>query len=235
MIQKLVVFGDSWAYGDELSDPRYPDAVAESPQQIEYRLQKCFGGLVAKHFNLDFENQGFPGNSLYGTMMSLLWYLENCNYKNTLFLFCLTCANRHSWFNNNSLQFDSSIPAWKKLYHSTWINSIPDNFPNEIVMLNKLWVNNILSDDSSKVNYLMAVNFIDGLCHKLQIPFLRFDVFPPPLVPKFCESEFKFCLDEYLLQFQEVLRKPRGHPNELGHEFIAQHLISHIKSVKMLT
>jgi hypothetical protein len=62
--KKIVGFGDSWMYGDELLDPelqrRDPDAHPCCYQNDTYRDSHNFLGLVAQHYGVPMENFELP-------------------------------------------------------------------------------------------------------------------------------------------------------------------------------
>ena len=54
--KKIVGFGDSWMYGDELLDPELlkinPTAHTCFDQNTTYREHNCFLGLLGQHYHL---------------------------------------------------------------------------------------------------------------------------------------------------------------------------------------
>ena len=76
--KKIVGFGDSWMYGDELMDPEYakqtPDGHYSDEQNFPYRLKHCFLGQLGTHYGVPIENFGIPGGSLGSTMWTFQWW-----------------------------------------------------------------------------------------------------------------------------------------------------------------
>ena len=79
--QKIVGFGDSWMYGDELMDPEYaaqhPEGHYSDEQNFSYRLRHCFLGQLGEHYDVPTENFGIPGGSLGSTMWTFQWWLDH--------------------------------------------------------------------------------------------------------------------------------------------------------------
>jgi hypothetical protein len=75
-IRKIVGFGDSWMFGDELLDPKLaaqdPDAHCCWVQNTHYRESHCFLGLLGQHYDWPTENFGIPGGSLDSTQWTYL-------------------------------------------------------------------------------------------------------------------------------------------------------------------
>jgi len=87
----LVVFGDSWTYGDEL--------VPDTP---EYRNKVNIGGLVYRDYNFEnYHNYSANGGSLQHIIVHILKYLNSSNYStDNLILVGLTTPLRKLRFSN---------------------------------------------------------------------------------------------------------------------------------------
>ena len=63
-IKKIVGFGDSWIYGDELLDPKLVEQDQEAhscwSQNVDYRETNCFLGLLGQNYDVPVENFGIP-------------------------------------------------------------------------------------------------------------------------------------------------------------------------------
>ena len=91
---KLAVFGDSWTWGDELVDPKYPERDCCDEGNDQYRLSHCFSGLIAEHYGWEYENYGHPGASLQSTVWTFLWWLQQ-DIKHEDY--------KHAFFNNKQI------------------------------------------------------------------------------------------------------------------------------------
>jgi hypothetical protein len=63
-IKRVIAFGCSWTYGDELIDPqfRHLDETEFRDHYDEnkpWRLANCYAGLVADHYGLELETVHF--------------------------------------------------------------------------------------------------------------------------------------------------------------------------------
>jgi hypothetical protein len=242
--KKIVGFGDSWTYGDELLDPELlkinSDAHFCWDQNISYRERNCFIGQLSTHYNIPYENFGIPGGSLTSTMWTYQWWLdhETVPLNQCLVLIGLTNSDRITHYNPNHVHY-SIDPPWNKFVHSTWVNfgssvvpkSFCDMIKQEIVLTN--------CPALEKLNYQQAVLFFDGVSARNHIPTLQFNIMPGERLvantPTLPEPDFSWTVwfRDHPGNQQRELIKPDGHPNEIGHSLIKDHLISLIESCTM--
>jgi hypothetical protein len=235
--KKIVGFGDSWMYGDELLDPKL---LAEDPsahtcfyQNDQYRHSHNFLGLLASHYELDFENFGIPGGSLQSEIWTLLWWLEHePEPDKCIVLVGHTDQDRMSFYNPKHKSY-SNDPAWNRFVHTAWTEATDD-------VVHPSWKNfmkqfMVLSDcaELGRLNYQQAVQQFDGASLRYRFPLLQFDIMPRPTGIRLPTHIFNgMC---YTLYFREhpanrdrALYCKHGHPNERGHELIRDMLIPEI-------
>ena len=238
--QKIVGFGDSWMYGDELLDPALaasdPDAHACWVQNTAYREQNCFLGQLARHYGVIFENFGIPGGSLRSTIWTYLWWIQKQTVlDDCLVLVCLTESDRESFYNPNHVHY-SNDPEWNKFVHSTWVEFGSSVIPAEWRDMAKRHLVLTNSAGLRSLNYLECLLFFDGQAGRQKFSLVQFNTmpaevdFPVPslLWPDFCWSHF---FRDHAGNRNRELIMPNGHPNEKGHELMAQKLISEIDRV----
>lgn len=234
--KKIVGFGDSWMFGDELLDPELlkeqPDAHSCWIQNDDYRSSRNFLGLVGKHYDVPTENFGIPGGSLQSTIWTYLWWIKNEPTPNDcLVLIGLTEADRYTFYNPKHIHY-SNDPPWNKFVHSTWVHSGSSVIRPEFNELVKKFL--VLSEcnDLRKLNYEQAMLFFDGQAARQSFPILQFHLMPPPIeltVPSLIfESKFNFGNFFWSHPDKKNLSMPHGHPNEKGHEIIRDLLIPEI-------
>ena len=243
-IRKLVVFGDSWSYGDELVAPEFRDLSEEDfrdhyDENRPYRLDHCYAGLVAKHFDLELDNMAFPGSSLESMRWNFMWYLRNGqSTDDVLFLVGLTDATRQSWFNPLH-EISRKDPQWNRHMHGTWLTQPNPDIDDNWFKLQKLWLGMSYHTDWAEYNYQQTINLFDQSASRYGIPVVQFSVLP---------NRYGVTVPSLIypgLSFREILHQKKtdlgvepfargGHPNEKGHQLIADHLIEHIKYAKML-
>lgn len=237
--RKIVGFGDSWMYGDELLDPEllkeFSDAHSCWTQNVDYREQRCFLGLLGKHYGVPTENFGIPGGSLQSEIWTYLWWLEHePNPEECLVLVGHTDHDRITHYNPNHVHY-SNDPPWNKFVHSSWVQHgssvVPEPFRDmikrQIVLTN--------CAELSQLNYLQTVMFFDGIAARRNIQTMQFHVMPsgtetglPTVIwPWF--SLTKWFRDHPGNQKRELIMSG-GHPNEIGHQMIAEKLITEIDS-----
>lgn len=235
--KKLVVFGCSWTYGDELVDPTIEisntitGTGTHDQQNDAYRLQHCFAGVVAKHYNLELENYGFPGSSEESLRYTFNWWLDNTDTSDSVILVAHTDASRKSWYN-----YRQQDPEWNKFMHSTWIKDPNPDIDEHWYQLQKLWLGMSYHRDWAHHNLRETAQLFDWASSRLNIPVLQVNALKNPTVKNiatFCESDYSL---QQLLQAEKnpALFAKQGHPTVTGHEIISKHLISLIDSSKLL-
>ena len=232
--KKIVGFGDSWIWGDELLDPdlrNHPRAHPSLMENTLYRQENCFIGKLSNFYCVPYENFGIPGGSLQSTIWTYLWWLkhENLDPKDCLILIGLTEASRTSFYNPNHVVYPNDAP-WNRFVHSAWIHS-------GFSCHNKEWdqmvkYNMTLTDcnELSELNYHQTVKFFEGQYHCLSKNILQFCTSSPPVLTA---AENLIWPDRSLGSFltRPEFLAPNRHPNELGHELLCDHLINQINSV----
>jgi hypothetical protein len=231
-IQKIVGFGDSWMYGDELIDPKlveqHHDAHSCWVQNVDYREQHCFLGLLGKHYGVPTENFGIPGGSLQSSIWTYLWWLEHePNPQDCLVLVALTGADRETFYNPAHVHY-SNDPPWNKFIHSTWIKSNGVNDQDWVNLIKQFMVKSSCPE-LSKLNYLQAVHFFNGQ-HATGIKLYQFHNMPPPVpvnIPSMLMPDHYWTMyfRDHPGNRKKELVKPGGHPNEIGHNIISEKLI----------
>ncbi len=240
--RKIVGFGDSWMYGDELLDPelaaQHHDAHSCWVQNISYRESHCFLGLLGKHYGTPTENFGIPGGSLQSSIWTYLWWLEHePNPQDCLVLVALTEADRQTFYNPAHVHY-SNDPAWNKFVHSTWVEYGSSVIEQDWINLAKQHMVLSSCPELRKLNYLQAVHFFNGQ-HATGINLYQFHTMPPPvsvdmssmIMPNFYWT--MYFRDHANNQHRELVM-PGGHPNEQGHRIISERLISEIDRITIL-
>jgi len=228
---KLAVFGDSWIWGDELIDPDHPEWECCFTQNNSYRLQNCFSGQIAQHYNCEYENYGHPGASLQSTVWTMLWWLQqDIKHEDYVVLVGLTAADRQSWYNPDHVSY-SNDPPWNKYIHSTWINFGSSVVPDEWRKLGKDYLTLSHCDELSQYNYQQAVYFFDGIAKTKNLQLAQFNLYESPLKLNVETLWWPFeNMQRYLYQQpkSDELHKPGHHPNEKGHQIVSKRLITNI-------
>jgi len=219
LIDTLIAFGCSFTYGDELRDPSLaPEEHCCVPSNDEYRNRHCYAGIVADHYNLKFVNTAEPGGTLESMQYSLYWASQNLDLEKCLLVAGITEPGRKSYFD----QHQNGIP-WIKHRHSTWLRTTPqDEWSN----LDKLWTSLCHCEEWEKFNLFQTLQTFESIGAPL--------VFLPVFEPTFDwnhKNKTDFVLQSWLSDSDFA---PHGHPNENGHQKIAQRLIKYIDRVKLI-
>lgn len=231
-MKRLVGFGDSWMWGDELVDPvisaSCDDAHPIMHENTPYRERNCFLGQLGEHYGVATENFGWPGASLLSTMWCYLWWLENgTDHEDSIVIVALTESSRTSWYNPRH-QVYANDPPWNRFVHSSWVHAGGGH--GEWGDLTKLYTS--LSDclQLSRLNYQHAIHFFQGQRHRHPVCLLPVSDPPcwiesPDLV---LPESAHIWLRRQARDSGESLFKSGGHPNESGHKKLQELLINHI-------
>ena len=217
MIKTLVAFGCSFTYGDELLDPNIkPGEPCNSRYNDDYRNRHCYAGIVADHYGLNFVNTAFPGGSLESMRYALHWVTNNFDLSEAILVAGITQSHRNSYF-DESLK---GLP-WNRFQHSTWLK---ENNNTEWHKLNRIWYKLCYSEDWKKFNLDVTVKYFDST-NALLIPVYKNEI------DFHSKNKLDFILEDLLSESDFA---PFGHPNESGHQKVANRLIEYIDNVKLL-
>jgi hypothetical protein len=234
--KKIVAFGDSWVWGDELLDPALvcdPNVNTALFSNNQYRERNCFLGLLGEHYQVPTENFGIAGGSLQTTIWNYIWWRahETVPLSDCLILIGLTGAHRLSWYNPKH-EVCNNDPEWNRYVHSTWIHT--NCYSNEWQGLIKQTT--VLADcqQSHQLNYIQTMDYFAGQ-QGLEITagIIQFNTLDAPCQYTTTNLIWPDSCLRNLLNTQPnklELLASQGHPSEQGHQLIAQHLIFHIDS-----
>lgn len=234
--KKIVGFGDSWIWGDELLDPALIDHEHAHPvlvENIPYREGNCFLGLLGKHYGVPVENFGIAGGSMQSSIWTYLWWLEHeqLDPSECLIVVGHTDANRTTFYNPNHVSYGND-PEWNRFVHSAWIHS--GNSANGQAWQDMVKRHMVLTDcpEVHRLNYLQAAHFFDGQNAKYGANVLQFCTIDVPVriaLPSLASND-NLCLRNLIDHKPEMLA-PMGHPNELGHAYLRDRLITEVDRV----
>ena len=228
---KIVGFGDSWIWGDELLDPKLATHKNAHPILIEntsYRENNCFLGQLGKHYNVPTENFGIPGGSLQSTIWTYLWWRnhETVPLDRCVVLVGLTDPNRQTFYNPKHVVY-ANDPPWNRFVHSSWVHSGGTSPSDPWTQMVKSHM--MLTDCNAvhKLNYQQTVLFFEGQSHEtgplLQVNTM-FGILNMPCSTLIWPGQSL----HYLLSThpdRSNLFAAHGHPNEKGHEILRNSLI----------
>lgn len=231
-IQNIVSFGCSWTYGDELIDPILEKQGTPShyTENDPYRLEHCYSGLLAKHYNLQQENLSFPGSSLQAMQWNLMWWLNNHTNEyisQSMIIVGLTEEHRVSWYDPNH-ERASDDPPWNNYLHAQWLDGAGANVDKGWFKLHKYYLG--LSDCTElyQLNYETTVRLFDGLSSTHNIPIIQFNAMTAMRRYQHLRDSCDTLYDiegKAVLSHKSNVYKNGGHPNEKGHQLIANSLI----------
>jgi hypothetical protein len=240
--KKIVGFGDSWMYGDELLDPelarKHSDAHTCWEQNDHYRHQYNFLGLLGQHYGVPVENFGIPGGSMQSSIWTFQWWLDHePNPEECLVLVGHTDSDRLSFYNPEHKSIGND-PPWNKFIHSTWVEFGSSVVPEEFRTMIKQQLVLTNCRRLARLNYQQTVLFFDGVAARKNIPLMQFHIMPADMpidLPTIIWPNFSTTMwfrDHPGNQSRELIF-PGGHPNEIGHKMITEKLISTIDSATM--
>jgi len=229
---KIVAFGDSWIWGDELLDPELITHEHAHPVIIEnvpYREGNCFLGQLGAHYGVPTENFGIPGGSLQSTIWTYLWWREHetIPLDQCAVLVGLTDPNRQTFYNPDHVAY-SNDPPWNRFVHNAWIHgggAGPSSIWTQMVKHHMALTD---CDAVHKLNYQQTVLFFEGQSRYETGPLLQFNtmfgILNMPCSTLIWPTQ---SLDHVLRSCanHDDLFAPQGHPNEKGHAVLRDSLI----------
>lgn len=228
-MKKLVVFGCSWAYGSELVDPaldyKDKDGYHGSGSDFDhsndqYRLDHCFGNLVAKNYGVELDLKAEPGNSNFGILCNFHRWLDTSPSSDTLAVFSMTDSNRHSWLYK------------EKMCHSSWIQW---ERKHELFETYKQWVVHLNTLEWQQQNENTITRSIIDSCENRKISFIICDSLPRTNSVKHQNYLWPgHTLQQELINFDKTCFASGGHPNESGHARIAEILVDFIDNRQII-
>ena len=225
-IKKLVVFGDSWTFGDELMAPElatHPGRYNAMPENDQYRLQHGWARHVADQFGLELVNLAFNGMSLQSMIWTALWWVNNHDVSDSLAIAALTLDHRTSWYLDN---VPGRTPEWNMHIHSAWEQTVGHCGP-----IKQHYFQYSQGAALDQYHRQQAILCFDGIADRHQIPVIQFDIHPAQ-TPYYGKQHAY--VGEAAWNWVEDNHAKNKHPNEQGHVLIANRLISWIKSVKLI-
>lgn len=233
--EKIVAFGDSWVWGDELLDPSLAHRSDAHPvliENTEYREHHCFLGQLGSHYQVPTQNFGIPGGSLQSTIWTYLWWTQNetVPLDRCAVIVGLTESSRQTFYNPKHVRYPND-PPWNLFVHSAWIHSGGSSSGDTWGQMVKSHMALTDCPASRRLNYLQTVLFFEGQSKYQTGPLLQINTMHP--IPDVVCSTMT-CPDQSLNRWlqshpdRSTLFAPHGHPNEKGHKVIRDHLIIEI-------
>jgi lysophospholipase L1-like esterase len=123
--------------------------------------------------------------------------------------------------------------------HSTWLAQPNPDIDDHWFQLQKLWLGMSYHKEWAEFNFMQTINLFDQAQSRYGIPVIQFNCLPNPYSPQVPTLVYPgLNFRDILLEKQRSLNvnafAPKGHPNEKGHQLVADHLIEHIKYSKIL-
>jgi hypothetical protein len=152
MIERLVIFGDSFAYGDGLDN----------------HLEECYAARIAQHFGWELINLGVPG----GSNETSKWQLHRFQKQeyannNNLIMHGLTHPNRTSWIGNevHGNFYCNLIPVTIGEYKQniSWCNTIQQE-----------WAKHCYSEEWEEYNNWHTVQVFNAFAQQTNQPMLQY-------------------------------------------------------------
>ena len=194
-------------------------------------MSHCYTGLLASRYNLKQENLSFPGSSLQTMQWNLMWWLNNKSKEyihNSLLVVGLTEESRVSWYDpKHKSEFDD--PEWNKYLHAKWLDGAGPNVDRGWFDLHKHYLVMTDSPELHQLNYETTVRLFDGISARYNIPVVQFNALATTTTTD-CSTLYD-CDSRPMLNKEHGVFKQHGHPNEKGHQLIANSLVKIIDSI----
>ena len=214
MTHRLLIFGDSWAYGSELPEHQ--------------RETLCFGGQLAALLGVDsVHNCAETGSSISHLHLQFQQALTRMSYDPAdcyTAVFFLTGQQRFLAFDPND-EFYNLIPAGAS------IRPIQHHYRDLIESVNDFYFKHIQSNSADHVMLNTNILALQSVCkyHNIQDYYVSGwqdlhlwpEVDVTRIMPTHCQA---------LFGKQDYITPNQSHPNEQGHRLIADKLYEFIKS-----
>lgn len=237
MARRIVVFGDSWSYGSDLVDPELvPKLESEGygledaeykyfHENVAYREKHRYSTILADELNWSVENYSEPGDSLLGMKEKFInWFSKQSIHGwDTTVIFGTTSPDRYSFYSEQD----------KK-----WINSGQLQYGLTDHPLAETWKRHVAHSSCQELSDYTLKEFVlsaRALCLEKRMT----SIFAPVFTESKTDTIFSmpFSMKELMgiehMNGHDVWAWGE-HPNELGHKFIAKHLISFMKERKLI-
>jgi len=225
--RKIVCFGDSFAWGDELVAP---DQIRAADYDNRfYREQHCYTGILADHYGVVAENLAFPGGSCQSTRWIYTWWRQQeSDPESCLVLVQLSGPWRSSQFDQHRIQHETDA-EWNRFIHSAWIESYKHN---HAMAYQYFMAEQTLADCDFRNNLVQAETYLFFQGQTTVHPMLMFN-------SQCCTLEHGIMPDNLLWQGHDLnwllpdseIWATNGHLNEQGHQKLADILIKDIDRV----
>jgi hypothetical protein len=227
---EVVIFGCSWAWGDELLNPELTidkDDVNYVIAHTPYREATQFAGVIAKHLDAKITNYGINGGSNVSSQWEFLRWLDK-QYDSTkkyLVINSITEADRTTWYNTTN-----SVDQYK---HSVCVIGNFDDSDPHAEKWNQFSKHHLVFSshrELKKLTYMQTIELFHGACQTRNIDLIQVNVWPLLDTLNYHPESLvmpKQGLRDLLTDTK--LLAPRLHPNAQGHEYIANLLIPEIK------
>lgn len=225
--RKIVAFGDSFAWGDELVASDQIRAADYGNRQ--YREQHCYTGILANHYGVVAENFAFPGGSCQSTRWIYTWWRQQEPEPGScLVLVQLSGPWRSSQFDQHRIQHETDA-KWNRFIHSAWVESYKHN---HAIAYQYFMAEQTLADCEFRNNLVQAETYLFFQGQTTVHPMLMFN--------SQCHTlEHGIMTDNLLWQGHDLnwllpereFWATNGHLNEQGHQKLADILIQDIDRV----
>ena len=235
MAKHIVCFGDSWTYGSDLVDPALvPKLESEGHgledaewkyfhENVAHREKYRYSNLLSELLGMPVENYSEPGDSLIGMRVKFIEWMhqqpQDCS--DTIVIFATTSHERYSFYSAKDNQ---------------WLNSGYLQYGGMHHPLVEHWKRHLVHSSSPELHNYTLLDFVmttRALCKEHNMTWIYAPVFP---MHSHGSIDDEFVLEWSMKQLMEIEHMNGhkvwawgDHPNELGHKFIAKHLISFMK------
>jgi hypothetical protein len=224
LFSKIVSFGDSFAWGDELVGPDQTQAADYGNRS--YREQHCYTGILADHYSVVAENFAFPGGSCQSTRWIYTWWRQQePDPESCLVLVQLSGPWRSSQYDQHRVRHETD-PAWNRFAHSAWIESYKHN---NALAYQYFLAEQDLADCADRSNLVQAETYLffqgQATVHAMVMFNSQCDTLEHGLEPHnllWQGHDLNWLLPE------GKFWATNGHLNEVGHERLATLLIQEI-------
>ena len=208
---KLVTFGDSWPAGAELNSDEKP-----------------FGQVISERLEWDFDNYAEPATSIPHMILRLQQYIKDDPSSHPIALFCITSSSRSMYYDDDYMEnmgwreihISNEDAASESYYHHLYSDTLSHFHANVYILA----LQQICTRHNIKDRYVFCWESFN-----LMLGINTSKIYPRTLVDIIGAGMPAGRKDVLIDSNHECVKPNENHPNQKGHQKIADELTKWIQ------
>ncbi len=177
MEKTLVVIGDSWTWGSEVTDPESGSNSDSDPQNVAFRLTNVWSYYLNEKLQFkNYVNLGVPSCSNDSIIRNLTWWLAETgrltkdNNDDVFVVVGLTSPDRKDFY---AMDDRAMVNRWLTLHPARYYT----HFSEEATTFAETYRTYFSNQEESTFRYLNTILYLQMLLEKCGIKYLMFQAF----------------------------------------------------------